>query len=774
MTRTPSLVAGLVALALIAGPALAQDDVSSSPDPRVRTGAEVVDLLTPHVFDGDLRDLPLAPAWKPGDPVKEIPRRHYLRPGQVSEPLAPASSVDPLLELQERAPSGASSRAFDTPDLNLAGMGYTGVQPPDTMGDVGVDYYIQAINAGSGARFQVHDKVTGAVVAGPTQMDSLGSGFCASGLGDPVVLYDDLAGRWLMSEFSSLGNRLCVYVSQTGDPISGGWYAYDFQTPSFPDYPKYAVWPDAYYVGTNESSTAVYALERSAMLTGAAAAMQRFTAPDLGGFAFQMITPSDVDGPAPPAGSPAYFMRHNDDESHSPSAANPSNDFVEIFEFSVDFANASNSSFTGPFQVPVAEFDSSLCGLISFSCISQPGTSTRLDPLREVVMWRSQYRNFGSHETLVGNFAVDVNGADRAGVRWYELRKSGGSWTLFQEGTYAPDSHSRWMGSAAMDGAGNIAVGYNIASSSTFPGLRYAGRLAGDPAGTLPQGEGTLVNGSASNPSNRYGDYASLNVDPVDDCTFWFTGEYNVSSSWSTRIGSFVFDGCGATCGDGTIEAGEVCDGADLGGATCASQGCTGGGTLACNTTCDGFDTSGCVDCPVCDDDGVCEAGEDCNSCPGDCVSGTTSGAVCGNGVCEAGNGEDCVSCAADCNGTQGGRPSSRFCCGDGDGQNPVPCSDSRCGSCTEVPANPGSFCCGDLACDSGESCTNCELDCGGGFELCTGGIDEDCDGFVDCDDSDCSADPDCQACTLGQRGDSCASGADCCSGNCKRNGTCR
>ena len=744
--RILAVVAMLFVLSGLAPTAAAQ----GQGDPPVIRGAEVLETVVPFVVEVDLRNLQRIPGWKPGDPIKEIPRRFYPR-GNEGSPQQPANPTgitrDPLLDAQADAPQGVD-RAFNAPDFNFDGQGYTGVNPPDTVGDVGTNYYIQMINDSGGSVFTVYDKASGAVVAGPSNLDSLGSGFCGNGLGDPMVLYDHLAGRWLLSEFSSSRNRLCVYVSQTGDPISGGWYNYDFSATNFPDYPKYAVWPDAYYVGTNENNVAAYALERSQMLNGGAASMQRFTAPDLGGFGFQMITPSDVDGQAPPAGSPAYFLRHNDDESHNPGSNNPGVDYLEIFEFSVDWVDPANSTFTGPFQVAITEFDSNLCGLTSFSCIQQPGTSTRLDPLREIVMWRSQYRNFGSYEVLVGNLATDVSGADQAGVRWYELRKTTGNWTVFQEGTYAPDGDSRWMGSAAMDGDGNIAVGYNVSGSSTFPGLRYAGRLAGDPAGTLPQGETTLAAGTASNSSNRYGDYASLNIDPVDDCTMWFTGEYNAANTWSTRVGSFVFADCGSTCGDGVIEGSEVCDGANLGGATCGSEGCTGGGTLACESDCSGFDTSGCSVCPVCDSDGICESGEDCNSCPNDCVSGTTPGAVCGNGICEAGNGEDCVSCAADCNGTQSGRPANRFCCGDGGGTNPVPCSDSRCDtggfSCTDVPVAAGTFCCGLFGCESGENCATCGLDCTFGGEICSGGVDEDCDGTIDCADSDCLFDPAC------------------------------
>jgi hypothetical protein len=535
-----------LALAVVlAVPAPAQQ--STDPPPRLTYhGPDRVEWAVPSVFDGDLRDLPPAPQWRPGDPIKEIPRRGdlgHVPPGYRADPRPPGA--DPLLALQAAAPP-PSSRAFSTPILNLPGQGFTGVNPPDTVGDVGPNHFIQVINSGSGARFVVYDK-SGTAVSGPTQLDSLGSGACASGLGDGIVLYDALAGRWLLSEFATSGSHLCIYVSQTGDPVSGGWFAYDFTTPSFPDYPKYGVWADAYLVTSNESGPSpVYALERSQMLIGGLASMQRFTAPDLAGFGFQALTPGDLDGPSSPGGSPDYVMRHRDDEAHNPGSSNPTMDFLELWELSVDFAVPANSTFTGPTNIAVSEFDSDLCGFFTFSCVPQP-SGPGLDPLREVIMQRLQYRNFGTHESLVGNLVTDVDGLDHAGVRWFELRRVGaGAWTLFQEGTYAPDADNRWMAASAMDGSGDIAVGYSVSSSSVFPSLRYAGRLEGDPLGTLPQGEYTLVDGTTSNVSNRWGDYAAMGLDPVDDCTFWFTSMYDVNANgtWSTRFGSFKFDSC--------------------------------------------------------------------------------------------------------------------------------------------------------------------------------------------------------------------------------------
>jgi hypothetical protein len=235
-------------------------------------------------------------------------------------------------------------------------------------------------------------------------------------------------------------------------------------------------------------------------------------------------------------------MRHRDDEVHNVNANNASQDFLELYEVRIDWATPANSTMVGPHSLSIAEFDSDLCGLTSFSCFPQMGSSIRLDPLREVIMHRLPYRNFGTHETIVGSFVTDVDGQDHGGVRWFELRKiAGGNWVVHQEGTYAPDGQSRWMSSIAMDGSGNIAIAFNVSSTTMFPSLRYAGRVAADPMGTMPRGEGTLINGTAPNASFRYGDYSTLSVDPADDHLFWFTGEYNPAGTWSTRIGTFRF-----------------------------------------------------------------------------------------------------------------------------------------------------------------------------------------------------------------------------------------
>lgn len=502
--------------------------------PAVVRNVEVFPPVEAWVFKGDLRDLPKAPDWQPGDPIKEIPRRSTKVPPPLPEP---GPHGDPLLARQAGL---KSPTVLGPPILNFNGGGFSGVNPPDTVGDVGPLHYIQTINFGSGSQIRIYDKVTGTLVAGPIAMDSLGAPApCTSGLGDPIALWDQLANRWLLSEFSGSGNRMCVYISQTPDPIAGGWFGYAMQAPQFPDYPKYGVWPDAYYVGTNESTAAAYAMDRSQMLIGAPATMQRFTVQPPLLFGFEGIQPSDADGAVPPpAGVPGMFWRHRDSESHG-TPGGP--DTVQYYEFHVDFATPANSTFTGPIDIVVSEFDSNLCGLVSFNCFPQPGTGVTLDPLREPVMHRAQYRNRGTHEVVVGSFVIDTTGTNVGGVRWFEMRRSGaGPFTLFQEGTISPDTTNRWMSSIAMDGTGNIAVGYNVTSSSVFPGLRYTGRVSTDPPGFMAP-EQIIVDGTASNTSNRYGDYSSLNVDPVNECTFWWTGEYNAAGTWSTRVATFTF-----------------------------------------------------------------------------------------------------------------------------------------------------------------------------------------------------------------------------------------
>src|SRR5207244_3518453 len=401
-------------------------------------GARALPPAAPEAFTGDVRALSTVAPWRPGDPITEGPVRRRTNPRPAPAPAPRPAARDRLLA----APP--PSTLFVPPDLDFDGEGFTGVVPPDPVGDVGAQHYIQMVNTAGGSAFAVHRKSDGSLVAGPTLLGGLrtAGGPCAAGHGGGLVLFDPLASRWLMAEFAAVGNHLCVYLSRTSDPLAGGWFSYDFSTPEFPDYPKYSVRPDGYYVTSDESVPAVSVLARARMLAGLSAGMLRFTAPPLDGFSFQALTPADLDGRAsPPAGAPAVFIRHRDDELHDPGSADPMHDFLDLFELHADFATPSNSTFTQVASVPVAEFDSALCPLApNASCLVEPAPGVPLDAIREVVMWRAQYRNFGAYQTLVGNFVVDVDGTDHGGIRWFELRRTGlGAWSLFQTGTYAPD-----------------------------------------------------------------------------------------------------------------------------------------------------------------------------------------------------------------------------------------------------------------------------------------------------------------------------------------------
>jgi len=310
------------------------------------------------------------------------------------------------------------------------------------------------------------------------------------------------------------------------------------------------VWSDGYFVATNEDLPAVYALQRSAMLDGAATSWQRFTVPALKGFGFQALAPADIDGDnLPPAGTGGLFVRHVDGQAHGGS------DRLEIYELDVDWGSSQNSSLSGPTALPIAAFDSSLCGFATRGCIPQPGTEVSLDPMREVVMWALRYRRFASHESLVGNFAVDTSASNHAGIRWFELRRNGGSWTLYQHGTYSPDNRHRWIGSAAMDGDGNLALVFNVAdATSTYPSIRVTGREVADAPGVMTVSELELQAGSSAQTVGRspeqWGASSALSVDPVDDCTFWVTAAFAEDGAWNTRVASLRFPSCATVATD--------------------------------------------------------------------------------------------------------------------------------------------------------------------------------------------------------------------------------
>ncbi|MBW1779561.1 MAG: hypothetical protein JRL30_02365 [Deltaproteobacteria bacterium] len=501
----------------------------------------ISDPVTPGISQ-EVRRLAVKPLRRPADPVRMFPRR----PGNYSSAISHTGprTTDP----QMGEPGGSAPIRSPDPTLSFEGMslqnGGDGV-PPDTIGDVGLHHYVQMVNTA----FAIFDK-NGNRLSGPTDINQLwqGQGNACERCndGDPVVLYDPLADRWVLSQFAVCEGPPyyeCIAVSQTADP-TGAYYLYAFEINDyFPDYPKLGVWPDAYYMSANESDVGAYAFDRDKMLQGESATYQKFER--TGNF----MLPSDLDGPtAPPSGSPNYFYTMK------------TGNVLEIWEFHVDFSTPANSTFTRAQTLTTSPFNYGLCGF-DWDCIPQPGTSQRLDAISEWPMWRLQYRNFGTYETLVGNFTVDVGDfSDHAGIRWFELRKTpAGAWSIYQEGTHSPDAHHRWMGSVAMDGQGNIALGYSVSSATLYPSIRYATRSASDAAGTL-QGEVALITGTASQTSfNRWGDYSSMNVDPSDDTTFWYTNEYltDATQGWRTRIGTFsvqslIFVEPSGSCGGNT------------------------------------------------------------------------------------------------------------------------------------------------------------------------------------------------------------------------------
>lgn len=537
-----SLMAGATALTVFAGsanaaPAEAAPAVSDAQS-TVMTRPDVV--LSAPVASERLRDI--VPRPDNNREVERQIRRLPLPLDVVRVPLKPAADSSAA----QNGPTGVFGPLVATTNgLNFAGLGQgdygfnVNSAPPDTTGAVGATQFVQWVNTS----LVVFDKATGARTLGPISGNqifaNLGSNRCATqNDGDPIVAYDKAASRWVLTQFVASSPYLqCVAVSQTSD-ATGAYNLYSFTLPNFGDYPKISVWPDAYYISFNVFGTTTFqgaracAYDRARMLTGATATQVCFQLSS----SFGGLLPSDLDGATPPpAGSPNYFVNFG-------SAR------LNVWRFHADFATPANSTFTGPTAVTVPAFTTA-CGT-SGTCIPQPGTTNRLDSLSDRLMYRLAYRNLAGTESLLVNHSVRVGSktSSPTGVRWYELRIASQAPSLFQSGTFSPDTTHRWMGSIGMDKVGNIAVGYSASSSSVFPSVRYSGRAPGDPLGTL-QSEQTIIAGSGSQTGSlhRWGDYSTLTVDPVDDCTFWYTQEYGFSAgsfNWKTRVASFRFPTC--------------------------------------------------------------------------------------------------------------------------------------------------------------------------------------------------------------------------------------
>jgi len=472
-------------------------------------------------------------------------------------PIDHAARPLPWLDGPGSPTDGAQQNQVSTPAAPTIGLGFDGVgqgfkgpqgtftvnsAPPDTNGAVGTTQYVQTVNTA----FAVFDKSSGNVLYGPANINALfqplGGACAADNDGDPVVVFDKLAKRWVISQFAVTATPYyqCVAVSQTDD-ATGAYNLYAFNYGSvFPDYPKMGVWPDGYYItfnmfnGNTFAGAKACAYDRSAMLAGTAATQQCFQlSSSYGG-----LLPADLDGTtAPPSGSPEIFLGRGSTQLYR-------------WLMHVNWTTPSATTFSSsPTSLPVASYAAACSG---GTCIPQAGVSQKLDSLADRIMFRLAYRNFGTYDSVVVTHSVQIGSVHKNGntaVRWYEVRNPATANAVYQQGTFNPDTTSRWMGSIAQDKQGNMAMGYSVSSTAIHPGIRFTMRGAGDTLGTM-QSETSIIEGTGSQTGNnlsRWGDYSAMTVDPVDDCTFWYTNEYiktNGSFNWSTRIGSFKYPGC--------------------------------------------------------------------------------------------------------------------------------------------------------------------------------------------------------------------------------------
>lgn len=496
----------------------------------------------------------------------------------------PGKGVDNALQ-QDAGATSAAAAAIDAPLVSFDGLSnqdnfniFGGrVNPPDPVGAVGPNHYVEMINL----VFAVYDKAGNQLTA-PAPLGALWAGFavadCARNAGDPIVLYDQFMDRWVLSQFTtgalSGGESFnCVAISQTGDP-TGAYYRYAFSSGTyFPDYPKYGNWTDSYVITTREFGPnfgyqiGVYALEKNKMVNGQPARSIAYLLSAFeddgsdGPVPLELVgdglLPAYVDGKQKPKNSDAIPIVGTQDDGAGYGATF---DALNIFELTVKWNSTPQSTFNLAAQLPVASFDSIFpCAPTSRDCLPQPGIANPaqfLDILsyRQRPTWRLAYRNFKTYDAMVTTQSVEAT-PGIAGMRWYEIRRSGGAYSVYQQGTYAPgDGVHRWMGSVSMDRQGNIGLGYSVVNGvDVFPGIRYTGRLAGDALGQMTLGEATLIAGSGvqTTTNSRWGDYSSLNPDPVDDCTLWYVNEYytaagqaSSAAGWNTRIGAFKLPGC--------------------------------------------------------------------------------------------------------------------------------------------------------------------------------------------------------------------------------------
>ncbi len=509
---------------------------------KVQKGPIVINELA-HGVTVPLRDL-AKQTPVPGKSHREIEMRP---PGHAPKQMPGTDAAVQMVDLP--AVGTGTFLNFEGQDV---GTGSDDVAPPDTEGSVGATQYVQWVNL----EYNVYDKTTGALILGPLNGNTFWTGFatkaCANNNdGDPIVLYDKAAQRWFIAQSVFVTPYThCFAISNTSD-ATGSYTLYSFAiTPStnFPDYPKWGVWPDAYFGsyrdfknGSTLEGGYACAVDRNAMLAGNTATEQCFANPD--GASYDVLLPSDLDGPTPPPdGSTNMYVAIGTDTTH-----------ISTFNYHVDFVNPLNSTFTGPTNITVANYTTICQSPFTRSCIPQPTGGEKLDSLGGFMMYRNAYRNFGSYESNVVAHTVATVSPSTAesAVRWYEIRGGATAPSVFQQGTKQDNSttaNSYWLPSMAQDKAGDIVMGFSVSGANTDPSIWYVGRTKTDVLGGMENPRVVIKGtGTQKSTSNRWGDYATISVDPVDDCTFWYTNEYmktTGSFKWSTRITSFKFPGC--------------------------------------------------------------------------------------------------------------------------------------------------------------------------------------------------------------------------------------
>ncbi len=491
------------------------------------------------------RDYPtVEPVTDMGDPIVI---RNNMRRAPKSNPDALPLGPDPLAQQAEPT---RTSREILTNFIGTNRSEAGNALPPDPSGAVGPNHYVHGVNV----IIKIFDK-SGNVLAGPTSLSTfLNSG---NNDGDPIVMYDQLADRFFVSQFRQSDDALIIGVSTTPDP-TGTYNLYSFPLDAFPDYPHYTVWPDAYYLTANKfTGNRIFALDRAAMIAGDP--NPTIIGFNLPGVVFNPNTvfspePANLVGTASPANVPGYIVYLQDD-----AWSGVSFDHIKIWEIDVDFVTPGNSTISAPSLIAVQPFDGTFFPF-SVGDVGQPATSQKLDSQAGIISYMANYRSFGTHNSFLVNFNVDVDGSNRAGIRWIELRNTGtGPWSIHQEGTWTRnDGESRFMGSMGIDMNGNIALAYSRGSTSNMVGLYYTGRLESDPLGQMSFEEQTIQEGiSFQSFSNRYGDYSQMTMDP-DDETFWFTSQYFQSvNNWTTKIAAFNLENI-PILGSGDATAGDA------------------------------------------------------------------------------------------------------------------------------------------------------------------------------------------------------------------------